>query len=274
MADLVEVPQWDAGIYQIEQTDPVLGGPPDLGNDQGITNVPAQQLANRTVYLLDLATTLETAVAALEAILSSGGFTDNIEVSGVNPSILLTDTDQGAATNQAHLTLSGGVLFMQAESGIISLTGLANTNLNSLTAKFEGVYQEVLHNGMMATQVQAEDGVTGGVWMDDIRVKQAIDAHPLSPRAFVNFDMNGGVPIIASSQGVASVSQSSSGVYQINWENAFSSAGYAVVCTMVGGASDTRYPNIRGIAASYVRVGNSSDNTISLVCVVAFGDLA
>ena len=51
MSGLPENPNWEAEIYQIEQTDPVLGGPPDLPQGKGITNVPAQQLANRTAWL-------------------------------------------------------------------------------------------------------------------------------------------------------------------------------------------------------------------------------
>lgn len=45
MANLVETPQYDAGVYQIETTDPVLGGP------NGVTNAPLKNLANRTAYL-------------------------------------------------------------------------------------------------------------------------------------------------------------------------------------------------------------------------------
>ncbi|KVW63443.1 gp53-like domain-containing protein [Burkholderia ubonensis] len=45
MANQPEQDQWDAGVYQIEKTDPVLGG---LG---GIANAPLLNLANRTKYL-------------------------------------------------------------------------------------------------------------------------------------------------------------------------------------------------------------------------------
>jgi hypothetical protein len=39
MTNLPEVADWIAGIYQIEQTDPVLGGPPNLETGAGIANV-------------------------------------------------------------------------------------------------------------------------------------------------------------------------------------------------------------------------------------------
>ena len=45
MANLPETPQWEEGVYQIEVSDPVLGGP------DGISNRPAKQLASRTSYL-------------------------------------------------------------------------------------------------------------------------------------------------------------------------------------------------------------------------------
>jgi hypothetical protein len=62
MADLPETSNWETGIYQIETTDPVVGGPPNLALGQGITNVPPQQLANRTIWLRDQITALQTAV--------------------------------------------------------------------------------------------------------------------------------------------------------------------------------------------------------------------
>lgn len=48
MANLAETGSWEAGIYQIEETDVVRGGDPSSG---GVSNVQPQQLANRTKYL-------------------------------------------------------------------------------------------------------------------------------------------------------------------------------------------------------------------------------
>ncbi|MEQ9891378.1 hypothetical protein [Pectobacterium aroidearum] len=63
MANLSESPQWADGIYQIEMSDPVVGGP------DGVSNRQAKELANRTSYLKkeqektgsDLATHVATA---------------------------------------------------------------------------------------------------------------------------------------------------------------------------------------------------------------------
>lgn len=45
MANVTEIARWDAGVYQIEKSDKVLGGA------DGKVNLQAQQLANRTAYL-------------------------------------------------------------------------------------------------------------------------------------------------------------------------------------------------------------------------------
>jgi microcystin-dependent protein len=47
MANLTETPTFDTGIYQLELTDPVVGGP------NGTSNMQAKGLANRTKYLFD-----------------------------------------------------------------------------------------------------------------------------------------------------------------------------------------------------------------------------
>lgn len=50
MANLPEVPIW-APVYQLEQTDQVLGGLPDRLSGAGKSNWPLQDLGNRTAYL-------------------------------------------------------------------------------------------------------------------------------------------------------------------------------------------------------------------------------
>jgi len=61
MANVPEQSQWESGIYQFEETDPVQGGP------DGIDNLPTKQLANRTRYLRDLLQQLQASVDAVGA---------------------------------------------------------------------------------------------------------------------------------------------------------------------------------------------------------------
>jgi microcystin-dependent protein len=61
LINLLESELWEPGIYQLETTDPVLGG------NSGVSNIQANQLANRTAYLKQAAeaaqSTADTAVA-------------------------------------------------------------------------------------------------------------------------------------------------------------------------------------------------------------------
>jgi hypothetical protein len=56
MANLQETPVYDAGVYQLETSDPVLGGP------DGPSNAPLKNLANRTAYLKGRVDDLEAGV--------------------------------------------------------------------------------------------------------------------------------------------------------------------------------------------------------------------
>lgn len=57
MGKLTETEHWEENIYQIETSDPVLGGP------EGITNKPARQLASRTRWLKKKLAEAEQALA-------------------------------------------------------------------------------------------------------------------------------------------------------------------------------------------------------------------
>ncbi|WP_409284297.1 phage tail protein [Pseudomonas protegens] len=57
MADLPESNEWTTGIYQLETSDPVLGGP------EGIDNLQAKQLANRTRWLKEKTDSLGVSLA-------------------------------------------------------------------------------------------------------------------------------------------------------------------------------------------------------------------
>ena len=67
MANLPELNQFDTGVYQIETSDPVLGGV------DGITNAPLKALVNRTRWLKNQVDTLVAEVAtAIDAAYVQG----------------------------------------------------------------------------------------------------------------------------------------------------------------------------------------------------------
>lgn len=98
MANVPESASWEPGVYQLEMSDPVLGGA------EGIDNLQAKQLANRTAYLK----------AQVEAL------------------ALLIEGVSGGTTNHAALANRSTA----DQHPMEAITGL----LAALTAKAEGVH--------------------------------------------------------------------------------------------------------------------------------------
>jgi hypothetical protein len=110
MADLVDTSTaWESGIYQIETTDPVLGGPPNLATGAGMSNIPHLQLARRTQWLRG----------------QLGGFGGNVAytVNGAIPAANIglrgvwTPATAGALTLPAIATVPVGASFYLAAGG-------------------------------------------------------------------------------------------------------------------------------------------------------------
>lgn len=72
MADLVEEEKWEPGVYQLEETDPVVGG------ENGVDNLQAKQLGNRTQYLLGK---LKQAISATLPVKVTGNVHDGFSIS-------------------------------------------------------------------------------------------------------------------------------------------------------------------------------------------------
>lgn len=100
MANLPETPDYPAGVYQLETSDPVLGGP------GGIANRQAEQLANRTAWLKakvdaflngTVAVFKATKLATARTLSISGAGSGSVSFDGsANANIALTLADSGA----------------------------------------------------------------------------------------------------------------------------------------------------------------------------------
>lgn len=84
MANLPESSSFDAGVYQLETTDPVIGGP------SGASNAPLKNLANRTRYLKDQVDTLASSKAPLASPDFTGAPTAPTAPQGTNTTQLAT----------------------------------------------------------------------------------------------------------------------------------------------------------------------------------------
>lgn len=100
MANLPETPDYPAGVYQLETSDPVLGGP------GGIANRQAEQLGNRTAWLKEkidafiagtVAVYKATRLATARTLSISGAGSGSASFDGsANANIALTLADSGA----------------------------------------------------------------------------------------------------------------------------------------------------------------------------------
>ena len=119
MANLTETAVYDAGVYQIETTDPVSGGA------TGIANKPLINLANRTAFLNGKVNGILAGTETLSgyAKLASPTFTGN----PVAPTPALGDSDTSIATTEFVQKTLGGVLSK-------SVAGGANVTLTAVEA--------------------------------------------------------------------------------------------------------------------------------------------
>ena len=143
MANLKETATWEAGIYQFETSDPVMGG------ENGIDNKPTQQLANRTSWLKtelakavqSIGTNLQTAeqkyalktttLTAGAGLVGGGVLRDNMTLSLGTPSkITATTTNSAVSNTHTHEIDKASVTVM----GIVKLSSATNSDAENIAA--------------------------------------------------------------------------------------------------------------------------------------------
>jgi hypothetical protein len=135
MANLTEVVNYDAGVYQLETTDPVQGGP------SGIANSPLKNLANRTAWLkkhvddLESGATIPPGIAKVDSQTFTG--TPKVPTAPMGDrSLLISNTT--FVQDTAHGTLSKNVAgntnvtlaAQEAGYAILVLTGALTGNID------------------------------------------------------------------------------------------------------------------------------------------------
>lgn len=146
MANLTESQTYDAGVYQLETTDPVVGGP------DGISNAPLKNLANRTAYLKKHVDDIESGAFAIPgyAKLASPGFTGNP-----------TAPNQSAGDNDTSVA---NTAFVQtAVAGVLSKSVAGGSNV-SLTA-VEAGYATLIFTGTLTANINVIVPTAAGRWI-------------------------------------------------------------------------------------------------------------
>ncbi|WP_421240151.1 hypothetical protein [Aeromonas enteropelogenes] len=138
MANITETPSYDAGIYQIETTDPVLGGP------NGIANAQAKGLANRTAFLNQQINQLNSGQLKPSWIASTDYVQGELQKLDAKQSV------QAATT--ANITLSG----VQTIDGVALTVGERVLVKDQTAAAQNGIYLVSAQGWTRATD--ADDG--------------------------------------------------------------------------------------------------------------------
>ena len=113
MSNLPESASWDAGVYQLETTDPVLGGP------NGKSNLPLKNLANRTAYLKAQVDVLSANKAPLASPALTGAPTAPTASAGTSTTQIATTEFVKTAVAAA---ISGGIVTSVAgKTGAVTL---------------------------------------------------------------------------------------------------------------------------------------------------------
>ena len=135
MANLTEVVNYDAAVYQIATTDPVAGGP------GGIANLQAQALANRTAWLYQQVESIINGGIAVAggAPINSPIFTGQPQapsppLGSFNNQLATTAWVQETIGNVLAISVAGGsnvtLTSVQAGNGIFVFSGLLTANIN------------------------------------------------------------------------------------------------------------------------------------------------
>lgn len=151
MANVTETPSYDAGIYQIETTDPVLGGP------NGIANAQAKGLANRTAFLKQQIDQLNSGQLAPAWIASQSYVQEQLQKLDAKQSV--------RAATVANITLSG----VQTIDGVTLTVGDRALVKDQTTAAQNGIYLVAAQGWTRTTDADSGEKFNGGarVYVDE-----------------------------------------------------------------------------------------------------------
>lgn len=145
MANLPELVQYDAGVYQIETSDPVLGGP------SGVTNTPLKNLTNRTAFLKSRVDLLEAGTTVPPGIATQNYVQAEL--------MKLAFKDPVRAVTSANITLSG----TQTIDGVSVVAGDRVLVRSQTTASQNGIYVASASAWTRAADMNADTEIRAGV---------------------------------------------------------------------------------------------------------------
>ena len=280
MANLNETAQWETGIYQLETSDPVMGGP------DGIDNRQAKQLANRTLWLKKQTEDLQTATAGKAAsstdvtagngLTGGGNLTASRTISLGQPG-RITAQSQNAVQSSGHThaidtatTSRAGIVMLESSTGSQAEDRAATPK--AVKAAYDKAIEAInAARGINIPSVgTASTSRAGIVMLDNSTESQAEDraATPKAVKAAYDKAVEAANAVRAFSIPTASTSRA--GIVQLTdrISNAAADAGKTPTTAAVNRAIDELGENVLGrISQANTRIDNAvvltGDQTIT-----------
>lgn len=145
MANLSELIQYDSGVYQIETSDPVLGGP------SGVSNLPLKNLANRTAWLKKHVDDIESGATVPTGIATRNWVTGELNKLSFKAPV--------RAATSANISLSG----LQTIDGVALTAGDRVLVKSQSTGTQNGIYLAQTSAWIRSTDLDEDTEVRPGI---------------------------------------------------------------------------------------------------------------
>ena len=270
MANLNETAQWETGIYQLETSDPVMGGP------DGIDNRQAKQLANRTLWLKKQTEDLQTATAGKAAsstdvtagngLTGGGNLTASCTISLGQPG-RITAQSQNAVQSSGHTHAIDTATTSRA--GIVQLESSTGSQAEDRAATPKAVkaaYDKAVDaaNAARAFSIPTASTSRAGIVMLDNSTDSQLEDRAATPKAVkAAYDKAVEAANAARSFSIPTASTSRAGIVQLadRISNAAADAGKTPTTAAVNRAIDELGENVLGRIS---QANNRIDTAVTL----------
>ena len=280
MANLNETAQWETGIYQLETSDPVMGGP------DGIDNRQAKQLANRTLWLKKQTEDLQTATAGKAAsstdvtagngLTGGGNLTASRTISLGQPG-RITAQSQNAVQSSGHThaidtatTSRAGIVQLESSTGSQAEDRAATPK--AVKAAYDKAIEAInAARGINIPSVGTASTSRAGIVMLDNSTDSQLEDRAATPKAVkAAYDKAVEAANAVRAFSVPTASTSRAGIVQLSdrISNTTADAGKAPTTAAVNRAIDELGENVLGrITQANTRINNAvtltGDQTIT-----------
>lgn len=155
MANLSETSTYDAGVYQLETTDPIIGGP------TGIANSQAKALANRTKWLKDQNTAVLASISTLTSQVGDFAGTTTIDGSSASPNLVSGNLAIITGRNSSFFTPT---LPLAETAGAGAVVAIVCNNANTTSGAIRPLRLLTRDASVNGVKASGSDTIVVGQW--------------------------------------------------------------------------------------------------------------